>query len=91
MKTLILAAIRGSLILTAVAALSVAYPAKATMFNVSGTCTPFGTFTGTTFSGTLTIDVTTGTLTYINVSSKDCRLSLRLSIPLQWGHPIGRS
>ena len=68
MKTLIPGAIRCSLILAAVAALSVACPAKATMFNVSGTCTPFGTFTGTTFSGTLTIDVTTGTLTDINVS-----------------------
>ena len=56
------------LALTAVAALSVAYPAKATMFDVSGTCTPFAPFTGTTFSGTLTIDVTTGTATGINVS-----------------------
>jgi hypothetical protein len=56
------------LALTAVAALSVAYPAKADMFKVSGTCTPFGTFTGTTFSGRLTIDVTTGTVTGIKVS-----------------------
>ena len=68
MKTLILAAIRCSLMFTAVAALSVAYPAKATMFDVSGTCIPGAGFTGTTFSGTLTIDVTTGTLTGINVS-----------------------
>ena len=68
MKTLMLAAIRCSLMFTAVAALFVAYPAKATMFDVSGTCTPFAPFTGTTFSGTLTIDVTTGTVTRINVS-----------------------
>ena len=67
MKTLIFAAPRCSLILAAVAALSIANPAKATMFHVSGTCTPFGTATGTTFSGTLTIDVATGTLTDINV------------------------
>ena len=56
------------LALTAVAALSVVYPAKADMFKVSGTCTPSGTFTGTTFSGTLTIDVTTGMVTGIDVS-----------------------
>jgi hypothetical protein len=56
------------LALTAVAALSVAYPAKADMFKVSGTCTPGPGFTGTTFSGRLTIDVTTGTVTGINVS-----------------------
>jgi hypothetical protein len=60
------------LALTAVAALSVAYPAKAdtiTTFNVSGTCVPQEPpFTGTTFSGTLTIDVTTGTVTAIDVS-----------------------
>jgi hypothetical protein len=53
---------------TALAALSVAYPAKATMFDVSGTCTPGAGFTGTTFSGTLTIDVTTGTVTAMDVS-----------------------
>jgi len=54
------------LALTAVTALSVAYPAKAdtiTTFNVSGTCTPFTPFTGTTFSGTITIDVAAGTAT----------------------------
>jgi hypothetical protein len=68
MKTLIFAAIRCSLMFTAVAALSVAYPAKATMFDVSGTCTPGTGFTGTTFSGTLTIDVTAGTVTGIHVS-----------------------
>ena len=57
------------LALTATAALSLAYPAKAdTIFNVSGTCTPGAGFTGTTFSGTLTIDVTTGTVTGIDVS-----------------------
>jgi hypothetical protein len=59
------------LALTAVAALSVAYPAKAntiTTFNVSGTCTPLAPFTGTTFGGTLTIDVTAGTVTAIDVS-----------------------
>jgi hypothetical protein len=71
MKTLILAAIRCSLILAAVAALSVAYPAKAntiTTFNVSGTSEPLAPFTGTTFSGTMTIDVTAGTLTAIDLS-----------------------
>jgi hypothetical protein len=39
-----------------------------TTFNVSGTCSPFAPFTGTTFSGTLTIDVTIGTVTAIDVS-----------------------
>ena len=71
MKTLILAAIRCSLILAAVAALSVAYPAKAntiTTFNVSGTGERVATITGTTFSGTMTIDVTAGTLTAIDLS-----------------------
>jgi hypothetical protein len=56
---------------TAAAALSVAHPAAAdtiTTFNVSGTCQPFDPFTGTTFGGTLTIDVTTGTVTAIDVS-----------------------
>ena len=56
---------------TAVAALSVAYPAKAntiTTFNVSGTCTPVAPLTGTTFAGTLTIDVTAGTVTAIDVT-----------------------
>jgi len=53
---------------TAVAALSVACPAKADMFKVSGTCTPSAPFTGTTFSGTLTIDVTSGTVTAMDVS-----------------------
>jgi hypothetical protein len=55
---------------TAVVALSVAYPAKADMittFDVSGTCTPFPGFTGTTFSGMLTIDVTAGDITGISV------------------------
>jgi hypothetical protein len=59
------------LAVTAVAALSLAHPAKAntiTTFNVSGTCTPFAPFTGTTFGGTLTIDVTAGTVTAIDVS-----------------------
>jgi hypothetical protein len=59
------------LVLTAVAALSVAYPAKAntiTTFNVSGTCTPVAPLTGTTFAGTLTIDVTAGTVTAIDVT-----------------------
>ena len=71
MKTLILAAIRCSLILAAVAALSVAYPAKANTintFNVSGTCTPIAPFTGTTFAGTITIDVTAGSVTAIDIS-----------------------
>jgi hypothetical protein len=67
MKTFILAAIRCSLMFTAVAVFSV-QPAKATMFDVSGTCTPGTGFTGTTFSGTLTIDVTAGTVTGIHVS-----------------------
>ena len=40
-----------------------------TIFNVSGTCQPFlPGFTGTTYSGTLTIDVTTGTVTAMDVS-----------------------
>jgi len=60
------------LALTAVAALSLTHPAKAvdiiTTFDVSGTCTPLAPFTGTTFSGTLTIDETIGTLTAIDVS-----------------------
>ena len=59
------------LVITAVAALSLAHPAKAntiTTFNVSGTCTPFGAFTGTTFGGTITIDVTGGSVTAIDLS-----------------------
>jgi len=39
-----------------------------TTFDVSGTCIPFAPFTGTTFGGTFTIDVTTGTLTGIDVT-----------------------
>ena len=39
-----------------------------TTFNVSGTCQPFlPGFTGTTYSGTLTIDVTAGTVTAMDV------------------------
>jgi hypothetical protein len=71
MKTLILAAIRCSLIFTAVTAFCVATPAKAntiTTFNVSGTGERVATITGTTFSGTMTIDVTAGTLTAIDLS-----------------------
>ena len=63
MKTLILAAIRCSLMFTAVTAFCVATPAKAntiTTFNVSGTGERVATITGTTFSGTMTIDVTAG-------------------------------
>jgi hypothetical protein len=70
MKTLILAAIRCSLMFTAAAAFC-ANPAKAntiTTFNVSGTTEPLAPFTGTTFSGTMTIDVTAGTLTAIDLS-----------------------
>jgi hypothetical protein len=61
----------GILALVSLLGLGVTQPAKAntiTTFNVSGTCTPFAPFTGTTFSGTLTIDVTAGTATAINVS-----------------------
>jgi hypothetical protein len=57
-------------VLTAVAALSFAHPAKAntiTTFNVSGTCIPIVGFTGTTFGGTITIDVTAGTVTALNI------------------------
>jgi len=71
MKTLILAAIRCFLTFTAAAAFCVANPAKAntiTTFNVSGTTEPLTPFTGTTFSGTMTIDVTAGTLTAIDLS-----------------------
>jgi len=71
MKTLILAAIRCSLMFTAVTAFCVANPAKAntiTTFNVSGTGERVATITGTTFSGTMTIDVTAGTLTAIDLS-----------------------
>jgi hypothetical protein len=54
------------------AALSLAHPAKATdiitTFDVSGTCVPSAPFTGTTFGGTLTIDVTAGTVTAIDVT-----------------------
>jgi hypothetical protein len=39
-----------------------------TTFDVSGTCMPEAPFTGTTFSGTLTIDVTAGTVTAIDVT-----------------------
>jgi hypothetical protein len=59
------------LTLTAATALSFAHPAAAdtiTTFNVSGTCHPFAPFTGTTFGGTITIDVTAGTVTAIAVS-----------------------
>jgi hypothetical protein len=71
MKTPLLAAIRCSLRFTAVTAFCVATPAKAntiTTFNVSGTGERVATITGTTFSGTMTIDVTAGTLTAIDLS-----------------------
>jgi hypothetical protein len=71
MKTLIFAAIRCSLMFTAVTAFCVANPAKAntiTTFNVSGTSEPLAPFIGTTFSGTMTIDVTAGTLTAVDLS-----------------------
>jgi hypothetical protein len=71
MKTLILAAIRCSLMFTAAAAFCVANPAKAntiTTFNVSGTGERVATITGTTFGGTMTIDVTAGTVTAIDLS-----------------------
>ena len=38
-----------------------------TTFNVSGTCQPNGPLKGTTYSGTLTIDVTAGTVTAMDV------------------------
>jgi hypothetical protein len=59
------------LVLTAAAALSLAHPAKANTitFNVSGNCTPSApSFTGTTFNGTLTIDVTAGTVTAMDIN-----------------------
>jgi hypothetical protein len=71
MKTPLLAAIRCSLMFTAVTAFCVATPAKAntiTTFNVSGTGERVATITGTTFGGTMTIDVTAGTLTAIDLS-----------------------
>jgi hypothetical protein len=61
----------GILALVSLLGLGVTQPAKAntiTTFNVSGTC--FGVapgLTGTTFSGTLTIDVTAGTVTALDV------------------------
>jgi hypothetical protein len=60
----------GILALVSLLGLGVTQPAKAntiTTFNVSGTCTPTAPFTGTTFDGTLTIDVTAGTVTAIDV------------------------
>ena len=71
MKTPLLAAIRCSLMFNAVTAFCVATPAKAntiTTFNVSGTGERVATITGTTFGGTMTIDVTAGTLTAIDLS-----------------------
>jgi len=38
-----------------------------TTFNVSGTCQPNGPLKGTTYSGTLTFDVTAGTVTAMDV------------------------
>ena len=61
----------GILALVSLLGLGMTQSAKAntiTTFNVSGTCLPFPPLTGTTFAGTLTIDVTAGTITAIDVS-----------------------
>jgi len=77
---------------TAVAALSVAYPAKAntiTTFNVSGTCTPVAPLTGTTFAGTLTIDVTAGTATAIDVTFQGLSPFYAITQSFPFPNPIG--
>ena len=61
----------GILALVSLLGLGITQSAKAntiTTFDVSGTCTPQGAFTGTTFGGTLTIDATIGQVTAMDVS-----------------------
>jgi hypothetical protein len=64
--------VRAGLIAVAVGAAALApVAARAnviTTFDVSGTATPSPPLTGTTFSGTLTVDVTSGTVTAIDVT-----------------------
>jgi PEP-CTERM motif len=64
--------VRAGLIAVAVGAAALApVAARAnviTTFDVSGTATPTPPLTGTTFSGTLTVDVTSGTVTAIDVT-----------------------
>ena len=75
-------------VLTAVAALSFAHPAKAntiTTFNVSGTRVPGAGFTGTTFGGTITIDVTAGTVTAIGVSFQGLSPFNTINLSLPFG------
>src|SRR5215470_16702439 len=77
------------LTLTAAAALSFAHPVTAdtiTTFNVSGTCTPVEPgLTGTTFGGNITIDVTAGTVTAIDVSFQDLTPFNTISVSLPSG------